>query len=161
MYGDVESAERHQTVPIRRWAQHVFPRGRENPAELARAFLREHLADWGVSDLVYDGTLIVGELVSNAIQHTMSAPDVHLDLRRGLLTIAVADSSPRPAMLVERADLRDPGLGLRIVAHTAKAWGSSRRWSGGKVVWATLTTPTTAEGAAAPRAMAARLLSRP
>ncbi len=141
VHGDVESAEHHQTVPIRRWAQHVFPRRGDNPAELARAFLREHLADWGVPDLIYDGTLIVGELVTNAIQHTTSAPDVHLDLRGGLLTIAVADSSPRPAVVVERAGLRDPGLGLRIVAHTAKAWGSSRRWSGGKVVWATLTTP--------------------
>lgn len=139
VHADVEAAERQQTVPIRRWAQRVFPRT-DSATKLARAFLRELATDWGVPELVYDGTLIVGELVGNALQHTTSAPGVRLDLRRDLLTIAVADNSPRPATLIERTDLRDPGLGLRIIAQTARTWGSSHRWSGGKVVWATLTS---------------------
>lgn len=134
---DVETAEQQQTIPIRRWAQRVFPRAESAP-KLARAFLRELMTNWEVPELVDHGTLIVGELVGNAIRHTTSAPEVRLDLRRGLLTIAVADDSPRPATLLERTDLREPGLGLRIVAQTAQAWGSNRRWSGGKVVWATL-----------------------
>ena len=137
VHADVEAAERQQTVPIRRWALRVFPRT-DSATTLARAFLRELMTDWEVPELVYDGTLIIGELVGNALQHTTSAPEVRLDLRRDLLTIAVADDSPRPATLLERTDLRDPGLGLRIIAQTAHAWGSSRRWSGGKVVWATL-----------------------
>ncbi|WP_329048801.1 ATP-binding protein [Amycolatopsis sp. NBC_01488] len=137
VHADVEAAEHQQTVPIRRWAERVFPRA-DSATKLARAFLREHATDWDVPDLVYDGTLIVGELVGNALQHTASAPGVRLDLRRNLLTIAVADDSPRPATLLERIGPRDSGLGLQIIAQTARTWGSSRRWSGGKVVWATL-----------------------
>lgn len=60
--------------------------------------------------------------------------------RRRLLTVAVADDSDRPAVLLDRADARDPGLGLRIVADAARAWGSRRRWSGGKIVWAAITS---------------------
>jgi anti-sigma regulatory factor (Ser/Thr protein kinase) len=137
VHADVEAAEQQQTVPIRRWALRVFPRT-DSATRLARAFLREFMANWDVPEFVCDGTLIVGELVGNALQHTTSAPEVRLDLRRDLLTIAVADDSSRPATLLERTDLRDPGLGLRIIARTARTWGSSRRWSGGKVVWATL-----------------------
>ncbi len=40
----------------------------------------------------------------------------------------------RPTGLIADVD------GLRIIARTAPAWGSSRRRSGGKVVWATLTS---------------------
>ncbi|WP_410673337.1 ATP-binding protein [Amycolatopsis sp. cmx-4-68] len=137
VHAGVETAEQRQAIPIRRCAQRVFGRT-DSATKLARAFLRDRTTDWDVPDLSYDGTLIVGELVGNALQHTTSSPEVRLDLRRGLLTVAVADDSPQPATLLERTDLRDPGLGLRIIAQTAQAWGSSRRWSGGKVVWATL-----------------------
>lgn len=133
----VETAERHQDIPARRWAQQKFPRT-EDAAELARGFLRDRATDWGVPELVYDGLLIVGELVDNTIRHTTSAPDVRLDLRRNRLAIAVADLNPAPATLLTRSGLRDPGIGLQIVAETAATWGSSRRWSGGKVVWATI-----------------------
>lgn len=134
---DVETAENSQEIPTRRWAQRKFPRTEDAP-ELARTFLRDRVTDWGVPELAYDGLLVVGELVDNTLQHTRSAPDVRLDLRRGLFTIAVADEHPGPAILLERSGLRDPGVGLQIVTQTATEWGSSRRWSGGKVVWATL-----------------------
>lgn len=88
--------------------------------------------------LVYDGLLVVGELVDNTIQHTTSSPDVRLALRERRLTVAVADDHPDPATLLERAGMREPGIGLHIVAQAATRWGCSRRWSGGKVVWATL-----------------------
>ncbi|WP_328454193.1 hypothetical protein [Amycolatopsis sp. NBC_00438] len=55
-----------------------------------------------------------------------------------MLTVAVSDDSPRPAVLQDRSGLRAPGLGLRIVADAARVWGSSPRWSGGKIVWAVL-----------------------
>ncbi|UOX85871.1 ATP-binding protein [Amycolatopsis sp. FBCC-B4732] len=137
VHDDVETAERHQEIPARRSARQEFPQTVE-AATLARGFLRECTTDWGVPGLTYDGLLVVGELVDNALQHTRSAPDVRLDLRGKLLTIAVADDNPRPAVLLERPGLRDPGIGLQIVAQTARRWGSSTRWSGGKVVWATL-----------------------
>lgn len=139
VHADVETAEERQAVPHRRQAERQLPRA-ESAATLARGFVRELATQWDVPELIYDGTLIAAELVGNAIRHTTSSPRVRLDLRHGLLTIAVADDSPRPAVLLDRAESDGPGLGLRIVAHAAQAWGSSRRWSGGKVVWAVLTS---------------------
>jgi anti-sigma regulatory factor (Ser/Thr protein kinase) len=139
VHAAVEAAERHQSVPVRRLAERSLPRA-ANATDLARTFVRELATRWEVPELVDDGTLVVAELVRNALQHTSGAPRLRLDLRRGLLTIAVADDSTRPAVLRVRPDLTEPGLGLRIVAEAAQAWGSNRRWSGGKVVWAVLTT---------------------
>ncbi|MEV4143617.1 ATP-binding protein [Amycolatopsis sp. NPDC049691] len=137
VHGDAEVAESRQEVLARRGAHRKFPRT-EDATKLAGAFLRDRTTDWGVPELFYDAVLIVNELLGNALQHTTSSPELHLDLRQDLLTIAVADENARPAVLLERTHLRAPGIGLSIVADTAATWGSSRRWSGGKVVWATL-----------------------
>lgn len=137
VHDDVELAESRQQVPARRGAHREFSRS-EDAARLAGAFLRDQTTNWGVPELFYDAVLIVNELLRNALEHTTSSPELRVDLRPGLLTIAVADGNPRPAVLRERVHLRAPGIGLSIVAGTAATWGSSRRWSGGKVVWATL-----------------------
>ncbi|WP_328616428.1 ATP-binding protein [Amycolatopsis sp. NBC_00355] len=139
VHPDVETAEHHQSTPVRHRVDRTLPRT-GNAAPLARSFVRELAGQWDVPELIYDGALIAGELADNAVRHTSSVPRMRLDLRRGLLTVAVADDDPRPAVLLERSDVRSPGLGLYIVAHAAKVWGSSHRWSGGKVVWAVLTS---------------------
>ncbi|MFG1644124.1 ATP-binding protein [Amycolatopsis sp. NPDC049252] len=137
VHPDVEAAER-RPVPIRRFAQRVLSRSDDAPA-VARAFVRERAQRWGVPKLVYDGTLIATELVTNVIQHTTSRPEILLELRPGMLAVAVSDDSRRPAVLRESSG-GQPGLGLRIVADAARVWGSSPRWSGGKIVWAVLAT---------------------
>jgi hypothetical protein len=135
VHPSVVEAETAQATPVRRTARRALPRT-DDATTLARAFVRDRALEWQVPELIDGSTLVAGELVRNVLEHTASEPDVRLDLRRRLLTVAVADDSDRPAVLIERADVRDPGLGLRIVADTARAWGSSRRWSGGKIVWA-------------------------
>ncbi len=135
-------AESVQATPVRRTARRRLPRVDDAPT-LARTFVKDHALRWQVPEFVDAGTLVVGELVRNALEHTASEPDVRLDLRRQLLSVSVADDSDRPAVLLERADVREPGLGLRIVADAARAWGSSRRWSGGKIVWAVLKSERT------------------
>ncbi|WP_328648190.1 ATP-binding protein [Amycolatopsis sp. NBC_00348] len=140
VHADVEAAEKALPHPIRRRAERTLARGDDGIAQ-ARAFVRARTGEWGVPALEYDGTLIAAELADNASRHTTSLPRLRLELRRELLTIAVSDDDPRPAVLLERPDLLEPGLGLRIVAQTARAWGSSKRWTGGKVVWAVLATP--------------------
>jgi hypothetical protein len=140
VHADVETAERALPQPIRRRAERTLARGEPGIAQ-ARAFVSGLTREWGVPALEYDGTLIAAELADNASRHTSSTPRLRLELRQELLTIAVSDDDPRPAVLVERLDLLEPGLGLRIVADTARAWGSSKRWAGGKVVWAVLPTP--------------------
>ncbi len=134
---DADAAEHALHHPFRWQARRVIPRT-GNPADVARDFLRQQCIEWAIPELIYDGTMIAGELVRNAVQHTASTPELRLDLRSGMLSVSVLDDDPRPATLLDRPDFRDSGLGLRIVAFAAQAWGSSRRWSGGKVVWAVL-----------------------
>lgn len=137
VHDNVDVAESHQKVPARRWAHRKFPRTGD-ATKLAGAFLRDQTTNWGVPELFYNAVLIVNELLGNALRHTTSSPELRLDLRQDRFTIAVTDENARPATFLERTHLRDPGIGLRIVADAAQTWGSSRRWSGGKVVWATL-----------------------
>ncbi|MET8995777.1 ATP-binding protein [Amycolatopsis sp. NPDC004169] len=142
VHPDVAAAETAQKTPIRCTARRVLPRV-DDATTLARTFVRDHALQWQVPEFIDAGTLVAGELVRNVLEHTTSDPDIRLDLRRRLLSVSVADDSDRPAVLIERADIREPGLGLRIVADAARAWGSSHRWSGGKIVWAVLKSERT------------------
>src|ERR1044072_5916326 len=101
-------------------------RGRQPAIGLA-SDVRERVERWGLPTLVYDGTLVATELVTNVIQHTRSCPKIYLELCQGMLTVAVSDDSQRPAVLLERTGRR-PGLGLCIVADAARVWGSGPRW---------------------------------
>lgn len=135
---NVRSAERALLRPSRQQVEVALPRSLDASA-IARAAVREACARWEVPRFVYDGILVAGELAANAVQHTTSEATLRLDLRRGRLTIAVLDDDPRPAVLRPRPRPTAAGLGLHIVARSSDTWGSSPRWSGGKVVWAVLT----------------------
>ncbi|MCR6485120.1 ATP-binding protein [Amycolatopsis sp. OK19-0408] len=136
---NVRSAERALLRPSRQRTEVVLPRSLDASA-VARAAVREACTRWEVPQFVYDGILVAGELAANVVQHTTSAATLRLDLRRGRLTIAVLDDDPRPAVLLPRTRPTAAGLGLHIVARSADTWGSSPRWSGGKVVWAVVTS---------------------
>jgi hypothetical protein len=138
VHGDRADAKDLLVHPPRRRAVQLLVRSPKASA-LARAFVRRVCGEWRVPDLTEDALLIATELVENAILHTTSSPRLRLELRRGLLSIAVSDDDPRPAVLRERLDALEPGLGLRMVVQVAKVWGCSRSWSGGKTVWAVLT----------------------
>ncbi|MGW5720965.1 ATP-binding protein [Amycolatopsis sp. NPDC003865] len=135
---DRESAEDRLLVPPRRRAAQLLARS-ANSSALARDFVRRVCTEWAVPDLADDALLVVTEFVENVIRHTESAPRVRLELRGGLLSVAVSDDDRKQAVLLERLGALEPGLGLRMVAQVAKVWGCNRSWSGGKVVWAVLT----------------------
>jgi len=139
VYGTVAEAEGSVDARPRRRIERLLVR---EPAasRYAREFTRATCARWSVGELAEDATLIVEELLSNAVRHTTSVPRLRLELRRGMLTVAISDDSPRLAVMRERRRPTEPGLGLLLVAQTARAWGCTRTWSGGKVVWAVLTT---------------------
>ncbi|MFI5611976.1 ATP-binding protein [Amycolatopsis sp. NPDC051903] len=109
-----------------------------NAGREARAFVRTTCAAWGTPEFADDAALVASELVENAVQHTGCEPTLQLDLSRGRCTVAVGDDNPAPALLRESVRPAGPGLGLRMVAQLARAWGSSPAWRGGKVVWAKL-----------------------
>ncbi|MEU0797782.1 ATP-binding protein [Amycolatopsis sp. NPDC005961] len=137
VYADAASAEAALERPSRKRARRVLTRSSRTSAS-ARAFVRGTCAEWRVPELAEDAALVATELVENTLRHTDSVPRLRLELRRRRLSVEVADESPRPAVVREGLDLTETGLGLRMVAKVAKVWGSSRRRSGGKTVWAVL-----------------------
>ncbi|VVJ17892.1 Uncharacterised protein [Amycolatopsis camponoti] len=137
VYADAASAEAALERPARKRARRVLTRSSRTSTS-ARAFVRRTCAEWRVPELAEDAELVATELVENALRHTDSVPRLRLELRRRRLSVEVADESPRPAVVREGLDLTETGLGLRMVAKVAKVWGSSRRRSGGKTVWAVL-----------------------
>jgi hypothetical protein len=127
--------------PPSRRVEHIALANALTSAHAAREFVRVTCARWGVGSVVDDAVLVANELVSNAVVHTFSPPRLRVELRRGLLTVAVSDDAPGEAVV------RDPrgGLegvhGLLLVAQVATAWGCLPTSDGGKVVWATLRAP--------------------
>jgi anti-anti-sigma factor len=97
---------------------------------------------WGCPHLSHDATAVASELVTNAILHAGTDAELRLELRRGLLTVAVTDGNPdRPVLGTPVGDdLRSHGLGMVIVDAIARTWGSTPTTNGGKVVWAVLRT---------------------
>lgn len=104
---------------------------------MARQFVRRLCGRWGVPSIAEDAAAVATELVENVVQHTTSRAELRLELRNGLLSVAVSDNDPRPAVLREAASRILPSAGLAIVARLARAWGCAPT-SSGKIVWAVL-----------------------
>jgi anti-sigma regulatory factor (Ser/Thr protein kinase) len=103
-------------------------------ASVARVALREWLATWHCpADLAADVTLVMSELVTNAVVHANSRANVTAIRHGQRLRLEVSDGSCDPPQL--RAGHDGPGgFGLQFVATLAEDWG----WTitpNGKVVW--------------------------
>jgi DNA-binding NarL/FixJ family response regulator len=91
-------------------------RDRSSP-RAARHFVTEALRSWQLDGLADTVTLLVSELVTNAVVHADSDVEV---LVRLTADAAVDDTS---------------GRGLALVEAMARRWGVDRRPGGGKTVW--------------------------
>jgi anti-anti-sigma regulatory factor len=127
-------------TPARQLATIELPAAVGSPG-LARRFVADTLDGWQVKGLTDDACMIASELVENAIVHGRSAAKVRLELRRGLLTVAVRDDSDTPPSRREPGASASGGRGVFLVDMMSKAWGTSSTWDGGKVVWAVLAVP--------------------
>jgi anti-sigma regulatory factor (Ser/Thr protein kinase) len=107
-------------------------------ASLARRFVEMTCARWGCMDLLLDAELVANELVENAVRHAHSEARIHLELRDGMLTVAVYDDDPLPAQLIEPDLAEAVHLGLLLVAQLSSTWNCAPTLTGGKVVWAVL-----------------------
>jgi anti-sigma regulatory factor (Ser/Thr protein kinase) len=111
-------------------------------AGLARRATRDALACWQLAHLVETATLVVSELVGNALQHAHangSPPELRLETTQAWLRIEVHDTDPRRPQLCLPGDLDEAGRGLVLVEALAAKWGV-RETNTGKAVWAELGT---------------------
>ena len=102
----------------------------------ARRFVRDVLKTRQVDDDVVNTVeLLTSEVVTNAIIHARSGPQLAVELRDRCVRVAVRDLSPE--IPVRRLDNVDDttGRGVVIVEELASAWGVDRERSGAKRVW--------------------------
>jgi CheY-like chemotaxis protein len=100
----------------------------------ARRFVAGTLAEWELTELADTITLLLSELVTNAIVHAQAAPDVTVRLLPDRVHVEVADARPEAVHAQEASDTATSGRGLALVEALATEWGSVTV-TGGKVVW--------------------------
>ncbi|MGZ4722274.1 SpoIIE family protein phosphatase [Oryzihumus sp.] len=109
----------------------------------ARRFAREQLEQWGATDVLDSVSLVVSELVTNAVVHTGTPARVALQLQGSDLRVEVEDHHPGRAvpLVPERpVDRAEHGRGLLITASLSSAWGVEYSPTT-KRVWATCPLP--------------------
>lgn len=105
----------------------------------ARRFTRDQMNAWGAADLVETATLVISELVTNAILHSGEGAVLTLALNDGTFRAEVRDTSPVTPVVRSYSETATTGRGMVIVDALAAAWGSFPV-DGGKVVWFELET---------------------
>jgi Histidine kinase-like ATPase domain len=111
-------------------------------AAVIRGFTRSTLQRWDATSRSDDITLVVSELLANALRHTRPRPG--RPVRVGLLEpfpgagvlCAVADPSPVVPQLPPPSRDGESGRGLRVVRELSDQWGCTTPDRAGKVVWA-------------------------
>lgn len=115
------------------------------PADLssagrARRFISALCREWGLDGLELDASIVVSELVENAVRHCRSSCSVGIELGHRLLAIGVADSGYAAPQLLHPGPGQVGGRGLMLTDTLCRRWGY-REVLRGKVVWAVLTLP--------------------
>ena len=112
----------------------------------AREFTGQILLGWGLTTLTEDATVIVSELVTNALRHGLrgssgAAPaEVELIWWRqlGQVTCMVTDPGAEPPVMAPSDPLAEAGRGLHVVEALSGTWGWTRLDGRRKAVWATM-----------------------
>lgn len=113
----------------------------------ARSLVRGLLEQWGRDELIEDASLVVTELVANAVEHAHSACQLAVTRSNGGVRIEVQDAgegTPEPQAPSATAE---GGRGLLIIAALSTAWGIEDAPQG-KTVWVELATPVAGRGPA-------------
>ena len=107
----------------------------------ARASARAQLAAWGRPDLTADAEAVIAELVTNAVQASVSAGSpvaLRLVLTTRSVFIEVQDYAPGVPTPRAASPSEESGRGLHLVAALSADWGWTPA-NGGKVTWAEIT----------------------
>jgi len=114
-------------------------------AARARRFVREVLSEWELDVCEEVASLAVSELITNAVLHARSAPELVVRLIEERLRVEVHDASPALPARKHYAVDAGTGRGLLLVERLVGAWGVEPT-DDGKVVWFEI-DPSEAEGA--------------
>ncbi len=106
-------------------------------ASRARAFVRGHLVDHGLSHLSDEIQLVVSELVTNALMHAQTPLTVALRACEQSVLVEVRDGSSSGPRQRTARHLDTGGRGISIVDMLSRDWGVTAAPDGGKSVWAT------------------------
>jgi len=106
----------------------------------ARRFVDAVLVEADLEPLGYATTLLVSELVANAILHAATGVDVVVRPNRPGLRIEVHDGSPQLPMRKHYSAMSGTGRGLVLVQRMASRWGVEPTTTG-KSVWFELDGP--------------------
>ena len=125
-------------------------------AAAARDLTRDRLARWDLDELVPDATLLVSELVTNAVLHARSEVTLTIAVADSVLEVGIADTAAQVPMPRSGPDdgvgegaapdaagedwRAEGGRGLRLLDRLADAWGVATM-ADGKQVWFRLSLP--------------------
>jgi anti-sigma regulatory factor (Ser/Thr protein kinase) len=116
----------------------------------AREFTQQTLRAWDLGKVIEDASVIVSELVTNALRHGLyrhpgtPGPDpVELFFWQcgGLLFCAVTDPAADPPVPAEPGLYAEAGRGLHVIEALSSAWGWGMLDACRKAVWASLRVP--------------------
>jgi len=100
----------------------------------ARRFVEEILAGWDRDDFAPVATLLVSELVANAVLHARTDLEVVLRLAAERVRVEVHDQSTRLPSRKRYSNVATTGRGLLLVDKMATDWGVDAVGAG-KSVW--------------------------
>ncbi len=100
----------------------------------ARAFVGEHLRSWNLDTAVDDATLLVSELVTNAILHARTPVDLVVRRVKASVRVEVFDEGSGVAQPLYPELEDSAGRGLGLVQAVANRWGVDEA-DIGKTVW--------------------------
>jgi DNA-binding NarL/FixJ family response regulator len=130
LVGLVEAVEHLLTEATQRFEQDA------QSARDARRFVSQALRDYDEEgDLTDTVTLLVSELVTNAVVHAGSDVEVMVRLTSTSARIEVTDASAAAVAPRNAAEDEDSGRGMALVGNLARRWGVRPAPGGGKTVW--------------------------
>jgi len=107
----------------------------------ARRAVAQVLADPSLEEVREVATLLVSELVTNAVVHAASAVDLDIELEADAIVVRVRDADTGPLVMRSGggSELDEGGRGILLVDRLAEAWGTEHH-GGRKTVWFRLGT---------------------
>jgi anti-sigma regulatory factor (Ser/Thr protein kinase) len=130
-----EEHEVSSTPTVRAQANLQLPHSDRAP-RIARAFVVERLQGWQLDEMIEIASLVVSEVVTNAVIHARSDAELLLERTPTALRISVIDHGYGLANRQTTVG-SNGGRGLLIVEALSSRWGTEPT-DGGNRVWAEL-----------------------